>query len=99
VARGAFASHLQTRLLAGLRIELSGVQPLKGPGTFEVMPPPPVGPDEKGAAPKSATARDVDDDLTLTQPVVPGLVGCKDCEGPAEQPSAGTASSVLADDF
>jgi hypothetical protein len=63
------------------------------------MPPPPVGPDQDGAAPISAIASDVDEELTFTKSVVPGLVGCEDREGPAEQPSAGTASSVRADDF
>jgi len=42
---------------------------------------------------------DVHYELTLTEPMVPRLVGCKDRERPAEQPSRGTVSSVLADDF
>jgi hypothetical protein len=48
--------------------------------------------------PKSPITGHVDVELTLTQPVVPGLVG-HDREVPREQPLAGTAASVLADDF
>jgi hypothetical protein len=39
------------------------------------VPPPLVGSDENGAAPKPATTVDVDYELTLTKAVVPGLVG------------------------
>jgi hypothetical protein len=48
--------------------------------------------------PKSPITGHVDVELTLTQPVVPGLVG-HDREVPREQPLAGTTASVLADDF
>ncbi len=77
----------------GLLLELGGLYTVKFPGALEVMPPPPVGPDEGGAAPKSPIAGDLDEELTLTAPAVPGLVGCNEREGPAEQPS------VVADDL
>src|SRR6266487_269800 len=51
------------------------------------MPPPQVGPDEDGAAPKSPMAGDLDEELTLTEAVVPGLVGRNVREGPGERPS------------
>src|SRR5262249_7043140 len=50
-----------------------------------------------GAASKLPTAGDLDDELTFTEPVVPGLVGCNDREVPGEQPSAWTLASALAD--
>jgi hypothetical protein len=67
-----------------VRLEVGGIETLELSLPVEVMPPPSIGSKENGATAKSLIAGDLDDELTFTEFVVPGLIGRQECESPAK---------------
>lgn len=75
--------------LVRVRLELGGLETLQLPLALEVVPPPSIGSEENSTAPKSPIASDVDNELTLTEAVMPRLIRRQQRERPAHQPLPG----------